>query len=654
VNAPSFDPEAISVRAEPKTVQEYLRFEAWINGLQSELDTSWAILGEVYGRFTQEALDKLQIRVRRLRSNVEDKIALQRRVNFVPERIHFSVSEPELLKLLMEPLYGDNPLYGLRELTQNAADSIIELSHLKRGPGGEHRETATEANIEIELIEAPDWCFIISDCGTGMTLPTIKNYFLKAGASFRNSELWKQNFLDEQGKSLIARTGRFGVGVLSAYLIGEKIEVYSRHFSDTSGLGYRFEAKIDEDEIEVTRTTGPIGTRIKIWSTEKKIAKIKLYLSQSRRAPFYYLRDRPSLSVTGEQSNGEGDSRKTKPHSRWIRANVSKYKDVHWERTIHEGGSPPRMGYLYCNGIVVSDLVKPSTGLLFNNASQRQPLLIQMPNVLVTDYDASLPLDLARKSLAAKDDELAEGVMSSICEQFFSELFSCPARTPSDIWKWWSNEPRLISSYEWNPFLFGPKGFSLLDPTLLQAISPQTFIVQNTFSQTIDTLISQQILDNGVWCAARRQYGMSDTDSLNLLRDGSSHKFPSFRGGRSSYRLCYVVQEGTAKRIKGMASVSNYIQSMIAARITFSYENAEYCVLNRSADKRTVDSVVTFAKEALAKNANAREWRNPLTIFSFESPLSNSEQTIISKVWNNMFSGPYLPYDEDERRTVLK
>lgn len=170
VNAPSFDPEAISVSAEPKSVHDYLRFEEWIDGLQSELDTSWAILGEVYGRFTQEALDKLQMRVRRLRSNVEDKAAFQKRVDFVPERIQFSVSEPELLKLLMEPLYGDNPLYGLRELTQNAADSVKEFHHLKSEPPKASNDLPLSGDIEIELLEEPDWCFIIADRGTGMTL----------------------------------------------------------------------------------------------------------------------------------------------------------------------------------------------------------------------------------------------------------------------------------------------------------------------------------------------------------------------------------------------------------------------------------------------------------------------------------------------------
>jgi molecular chaperone HtpG len=228
ITTSAMDPEAVSVLANPKSVHDYLRFESWMRGFQTEIDKSWAILGEVYGRFTREALNKLQLNIRRIRSNIEDKAALQKKAGFVPEPIRFTVSEPELLRLLMEPLYGENPTYGLRELTQNAADSVNELEHAiqRTAPFALDRADLNH-DIEVEIVGDPDWSFTIRDRGTGMTLETIKNYFLKAGASFRNSELWKQDFTDSTGKSQVARTGRFGVGALSAYLIGEKVQIFT-------------------------------------------------------------------------------------------------------------------------------------------------------------------------------------------------------------------------------------------------------------------------------------------------------------------------------------------------------------------------------------------------------------------------------------------
>jgi molecular chaperone HtpG len=652
VNAPSFDPEAISIRAEPQSVHEFLRFEGWINGLQSELDTSWAILGEVYGRFTQEALDKLQLRVRRLRSNIEDKDVFQKRANFVPEHIQFTVSEPELLKLLMEPLYGDNPLYGLRELTQNAADSVKELHHLRGELTGSTNESLFVGDIKIELSGEPEWCFTITDHGTGMTLSTIKNYFLRAGASFRNSELWKHNFLDEHGKSQIARTGRFGVGALSAYLIGETIEVYTRHYSDVTGFGYRFNAKIDEDEIEITTASGPIGTTVKIWSSQKKITLIENYLKNPRKAPFYYILNNPSLSIAGEENAEVADDQKTNQQQhRWIKAEVGKYKEVVWDRTIHRTGS--RIGYLYCNGILVGDLLKPPTDLLFSNRADTQPLTIQMPNVLITDYDANLPLDLARKGLSAKDSDLTDGLMTSICEQFLSELFSCPAETPSKIVKWWNNEPRMINSHYWNPFLFGTEGFSLLDGNLLEAIAPSTFIVQQSFSDIIDDQISEKVIGGDGWFASRNFSRSNVTEVLALLRDGTFHKFPHFNGFNAHYRLCYIIEESVLDRMMTMSSVSNYIRSMVNSKTMFSFEKTNFCVLNRSVDNNTVEGVTSFAKSTLAKTGYTGEWHSPITFFRFEPNISNAKESIISKVWNKTFNKPYLPYSIAGRREVL-
>ncbi len=62
------DPEALFIDASPPDVTIFLRVTDWLRGLQAELDTSWAVLGEVYGRFTPEQLNALGLRLRRVRS----------------------------------------------------------------------------------------------------------------------------------------------------------------------------------------------------------------------------------------------------------------------------------------------------------------------------------------------------------------------------------------------------------------------------------------------------------------------------------------------------------------------------------------------------------------------------------------------------------
>jgi molecular chaperone HtpG len=194
ITTSSYDPEAIHIAADPQSAQEFLKFERWSSGLQEELDISWAILGEVYGRFGQEHLDKLRLKIRRIRSNIEDKVAVQRRVKYVPEHIRFSVAEPELLKLLMGPLYSDNPLYGLRELTQNAIDSVREFDQLLyNGIIVDTDRMNRNADVEISISEAAPWTFCISDRGTGMTLDIIKNYFCEQVPHFARAIFGKRN-----------------------------------------------------------------------------------------------------------------------------------------------------------------------------------------------------------------------------------------------------------------------------------------------------------------------------------------------------------------------------------------------------------------------------------------------------------------------------
>jgi hypothetical protein len=47
------DPEALIIRANLPSVGTFLRLKDWLLDIQQELDTSWAVLGEVYGRFTK-------------------------------------------------------------------------------------------------------------------------------------------------------------------------------------------------------------------------------------------------------------------------------------------------------------------------------------------------------------------------------------------------------------------------------------------------------------------------------------------------------------------------------------------------------------------------------------------------------------------------
>jgi molecular chaperone HtpG len=108
------DPEAMYVDAAPNDVRIYLKLKDLLASIQSELDNSWATLGEVYGRYA--GLNELGLKLRRLRSNLDDVEAFAKTVPYVPCKAAFDAADADLLTLMVSPLYGNRPGIGIREL----------------------------------------------------------------------------------------------------------------------------------------------------------------------------------------------------------------------------------------------------------------------------------------------------------------------------------------------------------------------------------------------------------------------------------------------------------------------------------------------------------------------------------------------------------
>jgi len=126
INVTNTDPELIKVEALPTTVSQFLRLKEWVDGIQGELDDSWAVIGEVYG--SHSTLKEFALRFRRIRSNIEGA-PFQKHAEYVADSFVHSIDSPEILKLLVRPLYRNKPMYGVRELLQNALDAVRERLH---------------------------------------------------------------------------------------------------------------------------------------------------------------------------------------------------------------------------------------------------------------------------------------------------------------------------------------------------------------------------------------------------------------------------------------------------------------------------------------------------------------------------------------------
>jgi molecular chaperone HtpG len=673
ITTSSLDPEAIYVSAEPPSIQEFLRLENWLTSLQAELDISWAVMGEVYGRFTQEKLNLLKLNIRRVRSDIEDRGTLEAQITYVPERIRFTVAEAELLNLLLSPLYGDNPLYGLRELTQNAADSVQELDHLlHRGMIIPHDRLSLSGDIEVELSNegATQQSITVRDRGTGMTLDVLRNYFLRAGASFRSSERWKRDFADEHGRSRIARSGRFGVGVLSAFLIGERITVYTKHFSEKSEYGYFFECSIHDDEIEIKRRRGAIGTEIAVLSDQDRVSQIRKYLASRRilERGLYYCLEKPSLSILNVPESQEVRrdlSFKASVSDRWIGVLGTEYEDVRWNRRISDMrsygytyGIPPLDGHLYCNGIHIGAFGDTqsvhSAASLVRSQIGNGVLSIAAPNVLITDNDGRLPLNLARTGLTRDDKQLSDALVASILEEFTAAIFGLPAESPAELLSAMEKQRAVVSAPDWSTLAFSKSGFMPVDPALLREAQFKRIIISNAVQDQVHLVTKDDLYQDALLLIRRERFSFGNKEyALRLLRRDLFYAQFNTRAGNDldGGIRCLVVPDPEMMDVMTHSKVAKYIQKIWDARISVKVFGKHYALIPSTASpkaKNLLDSVEKFLDRLV----------EPLTVGTFvaleDSSFLRNNMTFLSNVWRSCFDSAVLPYPVAQRQSVLK
>jgi TNF receptor-associated protein 1 len=140
----------------------------------------------------------------------------------ITEKHVFQAEIQQLLDLVVHSLYTDKDIF-LRELISNASDSMEKVHHLD-GTEKQFKDSGDELQITIEA-DKDAGTVTITDRGIGMTreeliqnLGTIAHSGTKA-------------FLEQikaNGGSSSGLIGQFGVGFYSAFMVADKVEVFSR------------------------------------------------------------------------------------------------------------------------------------------------------------------------------------------------------------------------------------------------------------------------------------------------------------------------------------------------------------------------------------------------------------------------------------------
>ncbi|MEO0248110.1 MAG: ATP-binding protein [candidate division WOR-3 bacterium] len=123
------------------------------------------------------------------------------------------INLPGVIKMLGESLYSD-PSVAIRELIQNANDTCI----VRRAVDS----NAPPPEIKIDF-NAWDHTLIVEDNGAGLTTKEVEEFLTVIGRSHTDEV---RRWLEEEGQLPLAERliGRFGLGLLSAFMIADRIE----------------------------------------------------------------------------------------------------------------------------------------------------------------------------------------------------------------------------------------------------------------------------------------------------------------------------------------------------------------------------------------------------------------------------------------------
>lgn len=179
-----------------------------------------ATINKLDRRFADSRGIKLPLRVNR--SKIETKKDIDGEPIYIYKKTQFNLSKKQVIDLLMgTKLYG-NPEVALRELIQNSIDACLLRNALENAWGTNY---TPKICVRYYSREGQD-ILEVDDNGTGMDQHIIDTYYSKVGSSFyKSSEFYD---LKSQAKASFMPTSRFGIGILSYFMVADTLAVDTR------------------------------------------------------------------------------------------------------------------------------------------------------------------------------------------------------------------------------------------------------------------------------------------------------------------------------------------------------------------------------------------------------------------------------------------
>ena len=133
------------------------------------------------------------------------------------------VQTENIFPIIKKFLYSDHEIF-VRELVSNAIDATQKLKTLSSI--GEAKGDIGELRIDVKL-DTEKKTLTISDRGVGMTADEIDKYLNQL--AFSGAEEFLEKYKGQNENNII---GHFGLGFYSAFMVSDKVEVFSKSFRE--------------------------------------------------------------------------------------------------------------------------------------------------------------------------------------------------------------------------------------------------------------------------------------------------------------------------------------------------------------------------------------------------------------------------------------
>ncbi|RMG83425.1 MAG: molecular chaperone HtpG, partial [Bacteroidetes bacterium] len=136
-----------------------------------------------------------------------------------------NVQTENIFPIIKKFLYTDHEIF-LRELISNAVDATQKLKTL--ADIGKYKGELGDLTIEVS-VDKKNKTITIKDKGIGMTKEEVEKYITEI--AFSGAEEFVKKFKNKANVNII---GHFGLGFYSAFMVADKVEIFTKSYKKTA------------------------------------------------------------------------------------------------------------------------------------------------------------------------------------------------------------------------------------------------------------------------------------------------------------------------------------------------------------------------------------------------------------------------------------